>query len=210
MRIIGTGDNNWRVVRHPAVRTTGSNYDFLIGYKIDYDTSNNYPDASDDLSHIECQPYQVSWCGDGVVDAMYSETCDAGANNGLPSKCNSSCTGVNPPESNVCDQTFPSVTLRYGNMHNFYDTYSNPDSFAHRLRTFAVSFEEPYDYNASAEVPNFDWTASIKSANYIVPSGTTGLRAIESTNNYTIRAVPLVRKTDNLTIKYKIFTENVN
>jgi hypothetical protein len=52
----------------------------MIGYRIGYDISNNYPDASDDQYHIECQPYQVTWCGDGVVDAAY-ESCDDGASN---------------------------------------------------------------------------------------------------------------------------------
>lgn len=76
LRILSTTDNNWRVVRHPATRSTGQNYDFQIAYRIGYDTSNNYPDASDDSYHIECQPYQVSWCGDGVVDSQYGESCD--------------------------------------------------------------------------------------------------------------------------------------
>lgn len=80
MKVLSTYSADWRVVRHPTSRTIGSNYDFMIAYKIDYDTSNNYPDASDDTSHVECQPYQVSWCGDGTVDSSY-ETCDAGIDN---------------------------------------------------------------------------------------------------------------------------------
>lgn len=52
----------------------------MIGYRIGYDTSNNYPDATDDSYHVECQPYQVTWCGDGIIDASY-ESCDDGASN---------------------------------------------------------------------------------------------------------------------------------
>lgn len=83
LKVLATTDNNWRVLRHPATRSTGSNYDFMIGYKIGYDTSGNYPDASDDKYHTECQPYQVTWCGDGIVDSEY-EKCDDGAQNGMP------------------------------------------------------------------------------------------------------------------------------
>lgn len=68
----------------------------MIAYDINYDRSNNYPDASDDISHKECQPYYVTWCGDGVVDNAY-EVCDAGANNGQIGQCNNTCSGVVPP-----------------------------------------------------------------------------------------------------------------
>jgi len=52
----------WKIVQHPVTRSTGSNYDFGIRYKIIYDYSNNYPNTSDDQSHTECQYYQVTWC----------------------------------------------------------------------------------------------------------------------------------------------------
>ena len=41
-------------------------------------------------NHTECQPYVITWCGDGVVDTPNSgaswsaEACDDGANNGKP------------------------------------------------------------------------------------------------------------------------------
>lgn len=210
VKALSTQDNNWRVVKHPTIRSTGSAYDFMIAYKIGYDTSNNYPDASDDAYHTECQPYQVSWCGDGVVDAQYSESCDDGNYNGLPGKCNSSCTSTNPPEVPKCDQTFSSVKLRFGNLHNFFDTYSNTDSFTHLLRNFRVTFEEPYDYNNSSVVPNFAWTTVIKNAQYLVAPGTQNMRVLESTNQYQIVAPPPVRKSDNLTVKYTVYAQNAN
>lgn len=210
MRVIETGDNNWRVATHPVTRTMGNAYDFMIAYKIGYDTSGNHPDPSDDLSHIECQPFQVSWCGDGVVDSSHGESCDEGAYNGLPGKCNVSCNGTNPPESNVCDQTFAPVVIRYGSSVNFYDNYTNPNNFAHRLKTFSIDFEEAYDYNLSSERPNFAWTSGITAANFIVPANANNVRIIESNNNYTIKAIPPARNANNLVVKYRVYSENVN
>lgn len=68
----------------------------MIAYKIAYDKSNNYPDASDDISHVECQPYYVTWCGDGVVDPAY-EQCDGSAGISGNQTCNNSCQIVNNP-----------------------------------------------------------------------------------------------------------------
>jgi hypothetical protein len=66
MRVIETGPTNWKIQKHPASRTNANknSYDFMIYYEIDYDKSNNFPDASDDISHVECEYYSVSWCGD--------------------------------------------------------------------------------------------------------------------------------------------------
>jgi len=107
MRIIETWATKWRVDRHPATRTQArkNNHDFMIYYKIDYDFSNNYPNASDDISHVECQYFSVTWCGDGIRDAGY-EVCDPsdptriGWGNG---GCDNSCQPitVNPPAT--CD-----------------------------------------------------------------------------------------------------------
>lgn len=209
IRAIATGDNNWRVVRHPAQRSTGENYDFMIAYKTTYDTSNNYPDTADDKSQVSCQPYQVSWCGDGVLDKEY-ETCDAGVENGLPGKCSSTCSTVNVPQPSICDKTFPTVVLRYGNEHNFNYSYTNLDSFDHRLRYFAINFDEPFDYNGSDDVPNFDWTTHVKTQNMLIPPGTNDLKIIQSNNKYTIKSIPPIRKADNLTIKYSVYVQNQN
>lgn len=208
MRILETGGDDWRVASHPATRTTGSGYDFMIGYETKYDTSNNYPDASDDKSHIGCQPYQVSWCGDGMIDAAY-ETCDDGASNGLPGKCNIACEQINPPESNTCNQTFAPVVLRYWQKYNFGHTYHNIDNFNHRLRSFGIEFIEKYDYNLSPVVPDFNWTQAIKSTDFIIGANTNNTKIIESTNEYEIKSTPLKRGPDNLIIKYRTNTENV-
>jgi cysteine-rich repeat protein len=46
----------------------------------------------------------VTWCGDGVRDAAEGESCDDGAQNGQPGKCNVSCNGTvpNTPPPPVC------------------------------------------------------------------------------------------------------------
>jgi hypothetical protein len=101
MEVLSTFTNDWAVVNHPAVRTGN---DFTIGYQIGYDYSNNYPDASDDIQHVECQPYYITWCGDGVIDPGY-ETCDPAAPGQSPTTCDvNTCTPIVPPPVNgVCD-----------------------------------------------------------------------------------------------------------
>lgn len=88
--------------------------------------------------------------------------------------------------------------------------YTNHDTFAHRLRSFSIIFDEPYDYNNSPDIPNFNWTSRVLNDNYLVPAGAVDQRVIESTNQYQIRAVPPVRGPNNLNIRYTIFTENAN
>ncbi len=39
---------------------------------------------------------EASTCGDGFVDAMHSETCDDGPDNGMVGSCNSTCNGTTP------------------------------------------------------------------------------------------------------------------
>jgi hypothetical protein len=77
MRIIETGATKWRVDKKPVSRTqaTRNSHDFMIYYKVGYDFSNNYPNASDDTQHVECEYYSVTFCGDGVLDPGY-EICD--------------------------------------------------------------------------------------------------------------------------------------
>jgi hypothetical protein len=40
----------------------------------------------------ECHPIYARWCGDGVVSN--GETCDDGAQNGQPGKCNNTCSST--------------------------------------------------------------------------------------------------------------------
>ncbi len=107
MKFIKTWLPNWKVKKHPLIRTTAkeNDFDFMIKYIVDYDFSNNYPDASDDLSHSECQYFSVTWCWDGVLDSAY-ETCDFND----PTKawwwndwCDNSCQPKNISPQSTCD-----------------------------------------------------------------------------------------------------------
>lgn len=114
MRIIETGATNWRIKKHPSKRTnsTKENHDFMIYYQVDYDKTNNYPDAWDDVSHVECEYYSVSWCGDWVKDSWY-ETCDPNdpnKNGWWNGWCSSSCESVNIATSSTCDSISSSPT----------------------------------------------------------------------------------------------------
>lgn len=181
-----------------------------MAYKTIYDTSGNYPNSSDDKSHIECKPYQISWCGDGVIDTTIDtstgksfESCDDGADNGKSGKCKVSCDGINTIPPDVCDQTFPSVALRYGYDYNFFDKYSNLSPVRQRLQGFEVEFIEPYDYNASPSVPTFSWTPELVAKNYIMSVGETNFKALSSTP-YFIKATPPQRLPNNFQINYRI------
>jgi hypothetical protein len=114
--VLSTYANDWAILSHPAVRTTN---DFTIAYQIGYDYSNNYPDASDDISHVECQPYYITWCGDGTVDPAY-ETCDPAAPGQSSTTCSvTTCTPIAPtPVPGVCSSTingatYPHTTTAY-------------------------------------------------------------------------------------------------
>lgn len=135
--ILSTYTNDWAILNHPTTRTGN---DFMVAYQIGYDYSNNYPDASDDISHVECQPYYVTWCGDGVVDVGY-ETCDPAdpAKTGWGAGgCDSSCKPVaTPPTTPICDpartgvQTSP-LTQGYcqtGTPSGFVKTGTNPENY---------------------------------------------------------------------------------
>lgn len=107
MRILETWTTNWRIGKHPTVRTKANrnSYDFMVAYELSYDYSNNYPNASDDIVHTECEYYSVSWCGDWVLDA-WDEICDpkdtsrTWYGNGW---CDAQCKPININSSVSCD-----------------------------------------------------------------------------------------------------------
>ena len=45
-----------------------------------------------EITHKECAFVTALWCGDGKING--NETCDNGAQNGQPGKCNTTCNGV--------------------------------------------------------------------------------------------------------------------
>ncbi len=105
-----------------------------------------------------------------------------------------------------CDQTFAPQTLRYGFDYNFWDSYTNLNSYKHGLlNNWSVDFTEAYDYNLSTAVPDFAWTQNIKDSGYLVPGGASGVKVLSSSNWYSIKAVPPTgRAPDNLVVKYHL------
>lgn len=72
------------------------NRNFTAVYKINVRFYNSQLQPTGQQTHVECASIGARSCGDGVVDSGDGETCDDGANNGQPGRCNSTCTGVPP------------------------------------------------------------------------------------------------------------------
>jgi hypothetical protein len=82
----------------PASRD--SNPDIFLKYNfINYgDPDFNDKWTNGPTNRTDCQPYIITWCGDGVVDSARevsdswtTEVCDDGKNNGKHGYCNTSC-----------------------------------------------------------------------------------------------------------------------
>ena len=59
-----------------------------------------------EITHTECQPYEVTWCGDGQTDSNDGEQCDLGAQNGQTgSACSATCQPVVVTPPPVCGST---------------------------------------------------------------------------------------------------------
>lgn len=69
----------YRILKAPTVRKPDN-------IAIDYTVAISTPNGQS--SHKECITYEVSWCGDGVVDAGNKETCDPAAPGQSPDTCN--------------------------------------------------------------------------------------------------------------------------
>ena len=74
---ISTYKSDWAVLNHPVSRRDAARleYDFMVAYKYTYDFNNNEKDVSSHKQFVTCQPYYITWLGDGVVDSKY-EKCD--------------------------------------------------------------------------------------------------------------------------------------
>lgn len=48
----------------------------MVKYRI---YTENAEQTSTVTTHVECQPYEISWCGDGILDTGYGEICDPAA-----------------------------------------------------------------------------------------------------------------------------------
>ena len=111
------------IANRPAVRSMDMvRWDIYGQYVLTWDILNT-PTTADDTRHVECQPYIITWCGDGVRDTQLDytgtpyESCDDGTQNGQLGKCNTTCNGTTPPTpvSGICGasngQTLPSVPM---------------------------------------------------------------------------------------------------
>ncbi len=70
------------IANHPVTRSTDMVYgDIYAQWIMTWDVGNTVT-TSDDTRHVECQPYIVTWCGDGVTDTQLEwaskpyESCD--------------------------------------------------------------------------------------------------------------------------------------
>ncbi len=56
------------IANRPSIRSTDMiRGDIYAQYIVDWDV-NNTETTADDTRHVECQPYIVTWCGDGTKD----------------------------------------------------------------------------------------------------------------------------------------------
>lgn len=74
------------------------NKDFMIKYYYGYQTVVDGKKVGKLKKYLGCQPYQVSWCGDGVLDKEYDEVCDPQdpkKQGWVMGQCSNTCTTSN-------------------------------------------------------------------------------------------------------------------
>ncbi len=83
---------------HPTTPALGSNYDAETRMLTFFDSDNNEGTTSDNKGVVECQRYQIRWCGDGILATAYGEQCDNGLANGTQgNSCSATCQNVPVP-----------------------------------------------------------------------------------------------------------------
>ena len=98
----------YHLITPPSVRSPNNLY---VEYTVWYDNvRHEYIPSRDNLySHKECFKYEISRCGDGVIDSGYNEVCDPGSEwtailpNGQI--CNSDCK-IETPAVPVCNSIY--------------------------------------------------------------------------------------------------------
>ena len=77
MKYLETFAEDWGIVQKPEKRADSAKgeHDFIVAYKTSYDKLNNTAMVAKHSIDISCQPYYVTWLGDGIVDERY-EKCD--------------------------------------------------------------------------------------------------------------------------------------
>lgn len=104
---------NYRNVGNSGIPRTFANPDTQLRHVALVDSDNNKSTTSDNTFVIGCNNVVVRWCGDGIISNATTvawvydengnnsttngrETCDDGANNGQPGRCNTTCNGMVP------------------------------------------------------------------------------------------------------------------
>lgn len=59
-------DSSYPIIYRPATRSPDN---LILRYTIQYYAQNAGTNWTGPYTHVECQPYEITWCGDGVVDA---------------------------------------------------------------------------------------------------------------------------------------------
>jgi hypothetical protein len=87
-----TSTSKYQIRAVPHVRSSNN---LFVAYSINYEYE-SYAGSKvwRNKTYIACQPYEVSWCGDGVLDKAYGESCDDGGQNGKTGKCSLSCSSA--------------------------------------------------------------------------------------------------------------------
>ena len=87
MKILISKDNSqYAIVYNPPIRS----YDnFIIEYTISHTNIINGKEVGY-YTHVDYVKYEVSWCGDGIKDFKYNESCDDG-NRKSGDGCSSTC-----------------------------------------------------------------------------------------------------------------------
>jgi len=61
------------VIYHPLTRSYNN---LLVKYTAKLYGSYDQTNWDGPYYHTECKYYEISWCGDGVLDTSYGEVCD--------------------------------------------------------------------------------------------------------------------------------------
>ncbi len=87
-----TSTSKYQIRAVPQVRSSSN---LFVAYSINYEYE-SYAGSKvwRNKTYIACQPYEISWCGDGVLDKAYGESCDDGKQNGQTGKCSLSCSST--------------------------------------------------------------------------------------------------------------------
>ena len=177
----------------------------MVKYTVTYSKS---PDKkAPRTSHVECKYYEITRCGDGIVDTDRGEICDpkdpnkTGWGNG---GCDASCKPINTiiPKAD-CDATFYGK-LRHGRGYVFDDQITGTPTKSRYLKDFKVDHREQLDFNGADPFPSFEWTKEIKNQNMILNPNQT-IKILTATSPYYVREKPIKRDKNNLYLEYTIW-----